>query len=136
MPDADTHLAAAARNKACIDRLMPHIADHPEWVAAIAFYEALHVVEAGFALEKPDYHSEDHKDRLDHLKTPRYSHIYHDFRVMYVASRVARYLSFGSTFHASFSDYLPPEQVRDLLIGTHLKNIKAAVGKLTGRKVL
>lgn len=136
MPDIDTHLAAAGRNKACIDRLRPHISDHPEWVATIAFYQALHVVEAAFAAEKPDHHSEKHKDRLERLKGPRYAHIFKEYRPLYVASLVARYLQDGRANYPSFSDYLPADQVEGLLIKTHLKRIQDDVSKIVGRTII
>jgi hypothetical protein len=63
------HKKAAAANKRTLDYLREKIDDHPQWVVTVAFYTALHVVEAVFA--KHGFNTDDHTLRHQTLKRDR-----------------------------------------------------------------
>jgi hypothetical protein len=73
MPTDAEHLAVAKRNQNLIDHLLPDIGRFGEWITVIAFYKALHVVEAVFFRDHPATHGRNHETREHLLKTtPRY----------------------------------------------------------------
>jgi hypothetical protein len=47
------HIALANRNQATLEYLLLDAPRCSEWIAAVAFYKSLHVVEAIFARESP-----------------------------------------------------------------------------------
>lgn len=126
MPDKMAYLAAAQRDQKVIDYLLGGPADFSEWITTIAFYKALHLVEALFAHDGK-WHKKSHVSRESLLKaTTRYSHIYEHYRPLWNASMVARYLLGESIF----SNYLSPEKVRSELLNHRLTKIEKSVFKL------
>ncbi len=127
MPSDAEHLAVAERNQQLIDHLLPDISRFGDWITVIAFYRALHLVEAVFFRNHPNKHGHNHESRENMLKrTPRYKHIYKHYRTLWAASTVARYLedrSSGTTY-ASFADYLSPADVQGLILNHYLKQVE------------
>lgn len=94
MPSKEAHVAVAKRNQATLDFLLGGD-DHLPWVVTVAFYKALHIVEAVFAADRhsPMPHTDDHKVRNRLLKTTnRYAQLWRMYRPLWDASLVARYL--------------------------------------------
>lgn len=123
---------AALRNQAAIDHLLEKPEGFSEWIATIAFYKALHVVEAVFFAHGPVPHGHSHEDRDRALKvTPEYSEIYKHYRPLWAASMVARYLyEPGSGLeHPVFSTYLSPEKVKSELLGHRLHRLQVSAKK-------
>ncbi|MEX2286504.1 MAG: hypothetical protein WD648_05390 [Planctomycetaceae bacterium] len=85
------HIALANRNHDALCLLLPHAETCPEWIATIAFYKAVHIVEAVFAIVLSE-HSHSHDDRIDRLKRPQFEILFIDYRPLYAASVIARYL--------------------------------------------
>jgi len=135
MPNKEAHLAAALENQKVIDFLCNKIDDHPGWVVTVAFYKALHVVEAMFA-EGPSMpgHTDDHKTRNAILKDKRFSHIWKNYRPLWTASLIARYLreNTNSPTYDIFSSYMPPAIVKNLVLGHYLKQVEKSAGNLMG----
>jgi len=127
MPSDSEHLAVAERNQELINHLLPEIKRFGEWITVIAFYRALHIVEAVFFRDHPNKHGHNHEGRENILKkTKRYQHIYKNYRVLWAASTVARYLedhTCGKTY-ASFNDYLSPADVQGLILNHYLKQVE------------
>lgn len=105
-------------NKAALDFMMSRVDDFPQWVVTIAFYKAMHIVEAMFAADPQAqlHDTSNHEDRNRQLKTTdRYQHIWKHYRALWNDSLIARYLSeesFDSTKPPfQFSMYLPPAKV-------------------------
>ena len=122
-----SHLEQANHNHSLLADLLPKVHQFPDWIATVAFYKALHVVEAVFACENPSRHGTDHPDRDRCLKqTNRYSKIYQHYRPLTAASMVARYMGQG---HANFSAYMTPKQVFDNLISNDLHQLERAATK-------
>jgi hypothetical protein len=86
MPNAAEHQAKVAHNKAFLQTIIdPRFCD---WMAVVAFYAAVHLVEQVFALTAQ--HSHDHRGRNKAVREqlrPIHSH----FRALYNLSMVARY---------------------------------------------
>jgi hypothetical protein len=61
------HIALANRCHHTLYYLLSEPAEHSEWIATIAYYKALHVVEAVLASRRLTGWS--HASRLNHLKT-------------------------------------------------------------------
>ena len=122
MPNETTHLAIANHNQQLIELLLPHINDYADWITTVAFYKALHIVEAVLSNDNTIRHGIDHQSRENILKrNSKYKHIYTYYRPLYAASLVARYLSDG---YSSFSDYLSPTDVRAKVLGHYLHQIE------------
>ena len=62
MPSKDSHLRIVRENTAAIDWVRQAQPPMPQWVVTIAFYKALHIIEAVFAADmmSPIRHADDH----------------------------------------------------------------------------
>ena len=132
MPSKEAHLKIAERNSNTILYLTEQQNDHSEWITVIAFYRALHLVEALFSQNPKIEHCHTHQAREQRLKTvKRYNHIYKHYRPLYSASPVARYLEDNrrNTF-TTFSEYLSPERIISEIVGHRLLQIEKSVFKL------
>lgn len=135
MPSELTHIQQANRNQAAIN----HLAGsgeivYPEWVATIAFYKALHVVEAVFSQDKIIEHRQTHKARLETLKkTGKYQHIFRHYDPLWRASLIARYLVARSgKQYRSFAIYLSADHVISEMLAHRLHQVqKSAMRFLT-----
>ena len=58
MPSDSEHLAVAERNLVLINHLLPEINPFGDWLTVIAFYRALHLVEAVFFRNHPNKHGQ------------------------------------------------------------------------------
>jgi hypothetical protein len=98
--------------------------DFPEWIATLAFYKAVHVVEAVFRCQGR-HNCHDHITRLDTLKR-LYDPLHQHFRPLYSASLIARYLeqkdkdTGKEQSYTCFTDYISPQKVIDSLIRKRL----------------
>ena len=95
MPSKDAHIAAAKRNGATVNYLLQDGDNHLPWIAAITFYQALHIIEAVLDGDPAcsTSHTDDHKTRNRLLKTTnRYSHFWKMYRPLWEASLIGRYL--------------------------------------------
>lgn len=135
MPSKEAHLAAARSNEATLRYLLAGGDEHLGWVASVAFYEALHIVEAVLAGDPHAtvHHTDDHKLRNKHLKsTNRYAQLWKMYRPLWEASLIARYLreDSGSPTHEVFTTYMPRQTVEQLLLGHYLVQLKKAAARL------
>jgi hypothetical protein len=134
MSDKESHLAQAEKNQLTIDYLLGDSDKHPEWIATIAFYKAVHLVEALFSTEKKlqiKPHSNDHSSRLDTLKkNNRYLNIFKHFRPLFNASIIARYLCDDKGSFCCFRDYYTIDDVKNKILNHHLKQIENTVAKM------
>ena len=108
------HIRLANRNHEFLLKLLQD-GDFPDWAVTVAFYKAVHVVEAVFAASMA-FDSTSHSVREERLKIPRFKDIWKDYSHLLTASRIARYLSSSGAgeFH-SFADYLDLEGVKNLV---------------------
>ena len=133
MPSKEDHLHLAQHNAETIAHLLPDCDRFPDWITTIAFYQALHLVEALFAQDHPVEHGRDHQIRGAVLKKEnRYKAIHVHYSALKEASSVARYLSAGKSEEPfkNFSDYLTPELVESKILGHRLHQLKQSVTKL------
>ena len=131
MPNEQDHLRLAEKNKQVVVFLCQRIDQFSDWVTCVAFYQALHLVEAVLARDK--IHGRDHSTRQKILQqTPRYKKIAQHYRPLYMASLAARYLHDPreDTEYSTFFDCMTPEQVKQDILGHHLKQIEHSVEKL------
>lgn len=138
MPSQNAHLDLARRNQELIDHLRPDLARFSDWVTTVAFYRALHLVEAVFAADPSIKHGGDHGQRLRLLKnTRRYEAIFKAYQPLWTASVIARYLEDkeSATEVSSFSKYLTPEQVEAKILRHYLRRVESAVEQLLGRSL-
>ena len=106
----------------------------PGWLVVVAFYKAVHLVEAVFAADGAG-HMHDHQTRNRVLKTtPRYKQIWKNYSPLWQASLVARYMEDGNgTAVPSFAEYMPPDAVDRLILKHYLHQIEQSVSRLIGR---
>ena len=132
MPTKTAHEKAAKDNLSALKYCQERIEDFPQWATVIAFYTALHVVEAVFAADTEltasnRAHSDDHYDRNDKLKrNKRFQHIWKHYQPLFNDSLIARYLQSDRTtpdFFESFSDYMSPSDIVDTHINHNLRQI-------------
>ena len=122
MASEQAHISIASHNVETASFLNQNEKWH-DWTATTTFYAALHVVDAVLAADGPAGHGQSHDERAAILKTTkRYEQIWRHYRPLFAASLVARYLQArsGGPTYGSFSDYLTPTQVRDMLMKHHL----------------
>jgi hypothetical protein len=131
MPNTASHLAVAGRNGDLIQHLTQTKDRHSEWLAVVAFYKALHLVDAMLFCDHPCKHGGDHTERARILKvTQKYQNIYRNFRPLSAASCVARYLATDGREYSAFAAYLSPDQVMAVLINHHLKQVEDRVTRI------
>lgn len=107
------HLTLANRNHEVLAHLLTD-GRFLDWAATVAFYKAVHVVEAVFA--NVGFHSNSHNEREKSLKSPRYKGIFSSYVHLSAASRIARYLeASGAGAFSSFADYMDEAAVRRLV---------------------
>ena len=114
MADEADHISLANRNH---DFLVGLLSDgtFPDWAATVAFYKAVHVVEAVFAADL-GANSTSHTDREATLKIPKYKQIFKDYTHLLTASRIARYLeSSKAGSYRKFADYMDAQAVNRLI---------------------
>ena len=123
MPSLDAHLATARNNYDLLAYLRANrLATDAGWVAVVAFYTALHVVEAVFAKLRHGgiEHTTTHYERRNVLRNVRqYSKLWQHYRPLHDAASDARYLEAGEEFPFT------PVEVESILLDHHLKEIVA-----------
>jgi hypothetical protein len=108
------HIAKANHNHDALAHLLDSVDKFPDWVVTIAFYKAVHVVEAAFAVK--GLHSTSHDNRERRLAARPYSSIFKHYTHLVTASRIARYLEDRSgSKYKTFTDYMAPHLVRELV---------------------
>ena len=134
MASVSDHIALANRNHDALCYLLKEPQAHPEWVATVAFYKAVQVIEAVFAATSGK-HSHGHDDRIGNLKTPKFSDLFLSYRPLYAASLVARYLEDSgskkvydhvehSKQYHKFTDYMTADAVIKRLLKKRLKPLE------------
>ncbi len=133
MPDRGAHLKLADHNLDALRYVAARIEDFPDWVCTIAFYRAVHLVEALLDHDGVG-HSATHKSRQRVLKrNPRYREIYKHYRPLRAASEIARYMVGDGREYAEFTDYLSPEQVRSEVLDHRLEKLNRSVSRLLSK---
>jgi hypothetical protein len=135
MAEDNIHIAQANRNQDVMTHLAAATTPYHDWVATAAFYKAVHVVEAVFYHQEPapTKHATSHKDR-NYLLKKNYSQIWRNYRHLLTASLVARYLEYQEdnqvSQHSSFMIYMPPNVLRDYLLGHCLVQVETSAVRL------
>jgi len=139
MPKLDAHAALARRTQIVLDRLLQTCDANPEWVATVAFYKAVHIVEAVFKHEDGS-DSIDHGERNQRLRQD-HPDIWKLYAPLWMASKIARYLECGEpgtpshqTF-STFAQHRSPNQVRNL-VAHNLRKIEQWAQGLIGGGIL
>lgn len=135
MAASSKHIELANINHETLMYLLKDHQNHPEWIATIAFYKAVQVVEAVIALS--GRHSEDHLSRLRRVKAS-YAPIYANLNALYGKSKIARYLhDTDSSFRAHMSaDDVVKELVKKRLARLEQQCIQLYLGKRGNLEVI
>ncbi|MBN1910115.1 MAG: hypothetical protein JW818_10275 [Pirellulales bacterium] len=132
MCPSSRHIAFANRSQTTLSYLAQNPQDHAEWITVVAFYKALHVVEAVFEHQGLE-HGKNHESREALLKKHnRFEEIFRNYRALWAASTVARYLATpaGDEFK-SFAKYLAADRVVGKMVDHYLHRIEqSAIGFL------
>lgn len=117
------HIALANKNHCAMMCLHEDKDSHPEWVATIAFYKAVHIIQAVLSNARKSRH--DHKSRHAVLKS-NYPEIWKHYRPLWAASTIARYLydNDSKTPYTSFSDHCPSDKVFPRLVRKRLRSVE------------
>ena len=135
MPSKECHLALARKNQQTLDYLLLEFDRHSAWIATVAFYKALHLVEAVFAADPNIRHGHSHEERESYLKSTRhYSHIWKYYRLLWAASMIGRYLEDRTDEYASFSEFMTPDEVKHNLVGHWLWQVEQSASKFLDPK--
>lgn len=127
-----SHIALANRNHDALCVLLAANDEHPEWVATIAFYKALQIVEAAFATVGIG-HGCGHSKRLEILQDKKngFTNFCKHYEALLEASEVARYLgsrpvppSTTGDSYSSFSSYMTMADVKTVLLQKRLMNVE------------
>jgi hypothetical protein len=129
MPSELSHLGVANENHSTIAFLLQDPDSHLAWVGTIAFYKALHVVEAALDVGFSK-HLTDHTSRLRYLaQENRLKKVYQHFHPLYAMSQKARYLS-NCEAGFRFADHISSKQMIDTYLKHHLHQVEQASLKL------
>lgn len=129
MASEQDHIALANRNHDALRALLSSNGEHPEWVATIAFYKALQILEATFAF-KGLGHGHGHQKRLEIIQDARngYQSLRRHYEALQEASEIARYLGTrmdpSGGLYADFSQYMSMDDVREDLLKKRLTNVE------------
>lgn len=124
------HISLANKNHAALRVLVPLVTEHPEWVATIAFYKAVQIVEAVLVKTK-NGPSSDHKSRRHAIRYKlKDLQLLQHYVALLNASKVARYLvdSDGRSYR-QFSDLVHPDKVVDKLLKGRLIPVEQLASK-------
>ena len=133
MASEQNHVALANRNHLLLVELIA-AQKHSEWIATVAFYKAVHLVEAVFAY-KHSRHSNSHTERLGWLKIDHaIGSCFGAYRSLMNASLVARYLDSGESGGVStFESFMPLNDViATLVYGKLVKVERTILSNLSG----
>lgn len=111
MASEGAHLRKAESNQRFLDTISDEFAD---WLAIVAFYKGVHLVEAMFSREGRSSHS--HAERNRRLKR-EHPEIWIQFRPLYDASRWFRYTD----------RVINPARIRSELVGHRLRGVEFMV---------
>ena len=132
MPSEQDHAALAAHNQDTIDYLLNAGEKFADWVVTVAFYRAVHLVDA--MLDHIDgAHGVDHAHRSDLLRANRsYANVLMHYNALKEASTIARYLSDrrGSRSFKTFSDYCKPNRVKPDFVDGRLNELRKSIDRL------
>ncbi len=135
MPSSAAHIKAAEGNQQAIDYLILGGDAYTPWIVTIAFYKALHMIEAVLAEGNPPCHSVDHSTRNDLLKkTSKYQQLWKNYSPLYQASLVARYLS-DLSGSKPMESYLTVDDCKNKILNHRLRQIALSANKLIGKDV-
>lgn len=133
MAKPESHIQVANRNQITLEALCVDIDAHGPWIATIAFYKALHVVEAVFFYDKDILHTTDHGRREFALKTKKkYQSIWRHYSLLIRAATEARYLEDTDTSAAKFSASFPSKSLLSILIFDALHQVEKSAAKVGG----
>ena len=124
------HIAAANLNQKTLAHLCQDVSIHGPWVAVVAFYKALHIVEAVFANDPDIRHCTDHGSREMALKRKtKYEHINRQYAPLSRAATIARYLHHSGKDYHSFFDYLDASKIESELLHYRLHELEKSAAK-------
>jgi hypothetical protein len=106
------HQLKAASNQSFLEQIGDA---HAEWIATVAFYKAVHLVEAVRA--RKVQHSTNHQQRNDWVRR-QFPNLWMEYRPLYDISRLVRYTETSIT----------ARQARDELVGKRLQTLEQIVG--------
>ena len=129
MTNKVNHLATARDNRAVAISLLENDLSLA-WAATVAFYSALHLIEAAFA--KNGQHFDNHPARNAHLKSERtLQNIWKHYKPLYDYSLKARYLADeNGSAEDLMKRYLGAEGVREQILNHHLRQVEKSVAKI------
>lgn len=119
MPSADQHRGKAERNREFLASVS--LPDFPEWVAVVAFYTAVHLIER-YRAHVGDGDSTSHEDRLNYVQHRLPNTVHTAYHVLQNVSMLARYQSMAD-FYAQFQ----PEDVENEIVNNRLAHIEQHV---------
>lgn len=137
MPSDFNHIRIANKFQTTINFLLTQKEQHAEWITTIAFYKALHIIEAVFYNQKSIRHGHNHEDREQYLKRDnKFKNIFKHYRPLWAASTVARYLEDQSRKkdYGTFHDYLPIENIEPEILNHRLRQIEKTAKKFLSKK--
>lgn len=128
MPTELDHVRLANRNHDALFALVEDPGRFSEWIATIAFYKAIHVVEAVLD-HSANQHSGSHEDRFDKLrvfcaKNPDAGPMFRNLRWLHRESRLARYLEFGSNRVSDYESHQPADGIVKRAVRKRLKPLE------------
>ena len=136
MPNEGEHVQLALHNM----EVAAHLLETPrfcDWVATATFYSALHVVEAVLSSKQNTdtrKHCHAHGSREDILKNAhRFTKMWTHYRELASFARIARYLEDSRGNARLFDTYLPPDQVRQVVILRHFGGLIRASSKFVSK---
>jgi hypothetical protein len=112
MPSRTRHIEQAKSNSRFLSAFDLAKTQHPDWAITVAFYTAVHLVEAVFASRSPAVHFYKHEDRNSEVSSAL-PDISDSYMAMYLAGRRARYFC---------QDVKPVEA--QLLVAGHYRPVK------------
>ena len=146
MSDRAVHEAAASVNRELIDLLSAppeRLKKFAPWIATVAFYKAIHLIEAMFAAQGVPHYDIDRGDRRSDYDDPRngllkmkpiYANLFDVFDTLRRLSFIARYSGCGvdvSSNRINSDIFEEPEKLKST-VESLLKNIKDETLRIIG----
>lgn len=121
MPNPKQHQQKADDNRAFLNSLSS--TGPAEWIAVVAFYTAVHLIEKLLAYRSPPLHSKNHEERNDAVRK-HYKAIQKEYHELFNLSLVARYSTRGKFTLAAAT-------AKTLIIDNYLVTIERFVAQET-----
>ena len=138
MPSEDSHIHVANSNQATLRLLLSDFDAHLPWIGTVAFYKALHIVEAVLATKFQRHETTHHSRNRFIAGENSLTKICKHFYPLYTMSQKARYLSDCTELNGvvRFANHISTKTMTDFYLLHHLHQLEKSAASFLNSTIL